>query len=133
MEKQQSKGYILIVDNEPAWREFSQGTLMDDGYAVETTDALSEAFRLVQQDGYDLIVISSDLLRAEEKEVLDNLIARCKKGRLVVMSEPFLSRTRSLAESRVALKLGARHWISKPMGRRPLINLIDALLVSHSG
>ena len=133
MNIQRSKVYVLIIDDEPAWRKFSQGMLIDDGYVVETADALSETFRLLQQDGYDLVVISSDLLKAEEKEILDNLGARCQKTRLVVMSEPFLSRTRSLAESRAALKLGAKDWFSKPMGRRPLISLIDALLVGHSG
>ena len=132
MDTQRSKGVILIIDDEPAWRDFSQVTLTDDGYLVETASALGEALRLFQQDGYDLIVISSDLLEPEEKELLDNLIARCKKAHLVVVSEP-ASRTRSLAESRRAFKTGANDWISKPMGRSTLLNLIDALLTSHSG
>ncbi len=131
MNGQQRKGYILIVDDEPAWRDFSRVTLTDDGFLVKTASALGEALSLLQQDGYDLIVISSDLLEPEEKELLDNLVARCKDASLVIMSEPFLSRTRSLAESRSAFKLGAKDWISKPMGRRTLLNLINALLAGN--
>lgn len=133
MDTQRSKGYILIIDDEPAWRDFSQTTLAGDGYDVKTASALAEALSLLQQNGYDLIVISSDLLEPEEKELLDNLIVRSKKAYLVVMSEP-ASRTRSLAESRRAFKLGAKDWVIKPMGTSTLINLIKTLLLaSHAG
>jgi DNA-binding response OmpR family regulator len=132
MDIRQSKGYILIIDDEPAWRDFSQATLADDGYDVKTASALGEALSFLKQDGYDLIVIDSDLLEPEEKELLDSLIARCKKAHLIVMSEP-ASGTRSLAESRRAFKLGADDWISKPMGKSPLLSMIKALLAARAG
>ena len=129
----QRKGYILIIDDEPAWRDFSQDTLTDEGYLVRTANALNEALHLLQEDGYDLIVVSSDLLQPEEKDLLDRLIARCKNAHLVVVSEPSLSRTHALTQSRAAFKLGAKDWVSKPMGKRPLLSLINALLLGHPG
>jgi DNA-binding response OmpR family regulator len=132
MNAQQDKGYILIVDDEPAWRAFSQVTLTKEGYSVETASALGEALTLLQQDGYDLVVVNADLLEPEEREILDKLVTRCKGKRLVIVSEPFLSRTRSLAESRQAFKMGASDWVSKPLGKRTLLDFINALLTGRS-
>jgi two-component system response regulator PilR (NtrC family) len=132
MDGGQRKGYILIVDDEPTWRDFSHETLTKDGYEVQTAGALGEALSFLRRDVYDLIVIDSDLLEPEEKELLDNLIARCKRAHLIVMSAPS-SRTRSLAESRRAFKLGVDDWITKPMGRSTLLNLIKSLLPGQAG
>lgn len=132
MKMQKGKGYILIIDDEPAWREFSQKALMGDGYEVRTASEINEALNLLQQNGYDLIVVDSDLLEPREKELLSDLIERGKKARVVVMSEP-ASRTRSLADSRMAFKLGADDWISKPLGRISLLDLIKALFSAPAG
>jgi DNA-binding response OmpR family regulator len=126
MNTKRSKGYVLIVDDEPVWRNFSWLTLTDEGYRVETASELGEALSLLQQDGYDLVFVSSDLLQPDEVDLLGKLIARCQNKHLVVMSEPSLSRTRSLSESRKAFKLGADEWVRKPLGKRTLLDLVDA-------
>jgi DNA-binding response OmpR family regulator len=131
MNTKRSKGYVLIVDDEPVWRNFSWLTLTDEGYRVETASELGEALNLLQEDGYDIVFVSSDLLGQDEIELLVKLIARRKDKRLVVMSEPSLSRTLSLAESRKALKLGADEWVRKPLGKRSLLDLVDAFFPSR--
>ena len=128
MDVHRSKGHILIVDDEPSWREFSRVTLTNSGYFVRTAATLDQALGLLHGDGYDLVVINSEVLVPEGKAFLQELTAYCRHARLVVMSEPFLSRTRALAEARAAYKLGAQDWITKPMGRQPLINLFETLL-----
>ncbi len=128
VEKKRGKGYILIIDDESVWCDFSRITLTDEGYLVETASALGEALYSLKQDGHDLIVINSDLLKPEEKDILDNLIARSSKTRLIVMSDPALSRTHALAQSRAAFKMGAEDWVRKPLGKNPLIELFRSLL-----
>jgi DNA-binding NtrC family response regulator len=127
MDRKCGKGFILIIDDEPNWRDFSEITLEDEGYLVETVSALAEAINLLEEDGYDFVVVNSDLLEPQEKEVLNNLINYSSKTRLIVMSDPTLSRTHALAQSRAAFKLGAEDWVSKPMGRNPLIELFGRL------
>lgn len=127
MDKKSGKGYILIIDAEPTWRDFSEITLEDEGYFVETVSALAEAITLLEQDGYDFVVVNSDLLEPKEKDILNNLINYSRKTRLIVMSDPTLSRTHALAQSRAAFKMGAEDWVSKPMGRNPLIELFGRL------
>lgn len=126
-----TKGDILIIDDEPTWRRFSETTLIDDGYRVATVGALHEALELLLGDCYDLVVVNADFLQPEEREILATIVSRCENKRLVVMSEPFTSRTRALSESRTAFKLGADEWISKPLGRRSLLDTIEFLITGQ--
>jgi DNA-binding response OmpR family regulator len=127
-----TKACILVVDDEPAWREFTQLILTNDGYRVETASALGEALKLLAKEGQDLIVVSADLLTPQEEENMDALVDRCRGKKFVVMSEPYL-RTKSLAESRLAFRLGADDWAIKPLGRSTLLELIDNLLGQRRG
>ncbi len=120
--------YLLIADSEPIWRTFSKDTLLACGYRVDAVSALPKAIHFLKQDGYDLIIVNAALLHTAKAELIDYLKQYCRHTMMIVLSDPYVSRSRSMSEARTAFRIGAKEWAMKPMAREPLINLIDAFI-----
>ena len=132
MNARNSDVHLLIADNKQRWRNFTKEILTNNGYVVDTSGTIKKMIRLIKEDGYDLIILSSDLLTKSSLDQLEKLLSPSYKNRMIVMSEPYLSRTKSLEESRLVFKIGFKDWTIKPMGRQALIDLINTFLVEQA-
>jgi len=89
------KGKILVVEDEPKWREMLKEELEEDGYVVFTAASDAEALKELRQaqshsEAFDMVIL--DLTLVEEvgkmsgRRVLDYLRQSCSKTRCIVVS-----------------------------------------------
>jgi two-component system cell cycle sensor histidine kinase/response regulator CckA len=119
---------ILLVENEPAVREYLQRCLSAAGYQVKTAgtgaEALSEAE--AAHPPADVIVADVHLPDAEGPDVARRLRERWPAARVVFMSGGLDALDR-LAEA------GAVPLLAKPFTASELVKTIRAVLASHEG
>ena len=120
---------ILVVDDERGMREFLEILLAREGYRVSLAVSGKEAFHLLEEERYDLVI--SDI-RLPDHDGIDVL----KKAKTthpdttVVMISAFAS-----AESAVeAMREGAYDYIPKPFKVREFKKIVrESLLAKESG
>ncbi|MBN1142530.1 MAG: diguanylate cyclase [Deltaproteobacteria bacterium] len=114
---------ILVVDDEPFFRELYSETLSTDGYRVEAADSGEEALRRIQRGGIDVVLTDLvmkgfsglDLLRAVRK--------------MMHPPEVILVTANATIESAIeAIKNGARDYLIKPFNPEELRHLIRTCL-----
>lgn len=58
------KGNILVVDDQPNWRELLSIVLTDDGHIVKTATNSQEAIDLLQRNSFDIAILDMRLVDA---------------------------------------------------------------------
>ena len=66
---------ILVVDDEPVLRDLTSGALKRAGYHVDSAKDGAEAWEILQQHGYDLLVTDYNMPRLTGVELIKNLRA----------------------------------------------------------
>lgn len=114
---------ILIVDDEPEFREQVRKTLAAQQYTVDTSSDGDEALERIFADPYDLIILDVMLPRRDGFGVLREL-------RQEKITTPVLMLTaRGEVENRIkGLDLGADDYLGKPFSMAELLARIRALL-----
>lgn len=120
---EQSKGKILILDDEPELRALVSTYLGGRGYQVRQATDDGHLYRLMARERFDLLIL--DVMMPWE----DGL-SICKRLRLEGETIPILMLTaRAETLDRIlGLEMGADDYLSKPFEPRELLARIEALL-----
>ncbi|GAB4321696.1 MAG: hypothetical protein Kow0074_12690 [Candidatus Zixiibacteriota bacterium] len=119
---------ILIVDDDLIQQRVAMTILEDLGYSVSVTSSGLSAIDLVSTNPYDLIVLDMVMPGIDGTETLH----RIRKLR-PQLSAVILSGYAAGERVRMALDLGARQFVSKPVGKRELaIAVREALDASRA-
>ncbi|NLC71729.1 MAG: diguanylate cyclase [Desulfuromonadaceae bacterium] len=114
---------ILVVDDEPFFRQFYSDTLSGDDYLVEWAESGEEALQRLRKGGIDIVLTDLivagfsglDLLRAARKQMHP--------------PEVILVTTNATVESAIeAIKNGARDYLIKPVNTEELRHLVRTCL-----
>jgi DNA-binding response OmpR family regulator len=114
---------ILIVEDEPDIALGLQLDLCDEGHDVHVCRDGDEASRLVQQPGWDLVLLDVMLPNRDGFEV-------CRSLRRAGLRTPVLMLTARTQESEkvMGLDMGADDYVTKPFSPRELRARVRALL-----
>src|ERR1035441_3986889 len=118
-----SKGNILVVDDEADIREGLQDLLTSEGYAVDLAQNGTEGLRKMETRGYDLVLLDLMMPDRSGMEVLQEVRERDRETPI------FLITAYGSVDAAVqALKLGANDYFSKPWDNDKLIIEIDRMI-----
>jgi DNA-binding response OmpR family regulator len=116
---------ILVVEDEPAIREFEVTYLHDAGYeTIEAADGQS-AINLFTEQRPDLVVLDINLPRLNGFEVCETIRATATTPILIVTSYD------SDEDEVKGLSLGADDYIKKPFNPNVLVARVQALVRRH--
>jgi len=105
----ESKGKILVVDDEKSMREILQIFLKNEGYSVSVASNGAVAIENIKKDIFDLIITDMNMPKASGLDLLKST-KQISPDTIVVIITAFGS-TDSAVE---AMKLGAYDYIQKP-------------------
>jgi putative two-component system response regulator len=114
--KQDQRGSVLVVDDDPQFRELIAGILERGGYRAEVTGNLTEAQRRLSADDIELCLCDLHLGGTSGLELAAQLAAAGPRVAVVMVSG---SDDPSLAEE--ALRLGAYDYLLKPFRHTELL------------
>jgi DNA-binding NtrC family response regulator len=118
-----SKGNILVVDDEADIREGLQDLLTSEGYAVDLAHNGAEGLHKMETRGYDLVLLDLMMPDRSGMEVLQEVRGRDRETPI------FLITAYGSVDAAVqALKLGANDYFSKPWDNDKLIIEIDRMI-----
>ena len=101
---------ILVVDDEPDLRTLYELTLLREGYRVETAGNLQEAWQLLTEKRFDIVITDMRLPDGMGMELLQRVKAERRTERCVVIT------AYGSAENAVeSLKAGAFDYLTKPV------------------
>ncbi len=105
-----TKERILVVDDESGVRSSLRGVLEDEGYLVETCETAEDALRLLESDGFDLVILDVWLPRMDGVAALAEMRKKNLDSVVVVISG------HGTIETAVkAIKQGAYDFVEKPL------------------
>lgn len=113
---------ILVVDDEPSYRESLSVTLGADGFAVRMAANGAEARRIIEREPPDVVLLDINLPDVNGTDLCREITATTSAH--VVM----VSARAEEVDIVVALELGAADFVGKPLRTRELIARINALL-----
>jgi two-component system, NtrC family, response regulator PilR len=102
--------HILVVDDEPDLRTLYEMTLLREGYHVDVAEDLEQAWHLLSERPFDVLITDMRLPDGLGIELIHRLRARQRGERCVVIT------AHGSAENAVdSLKAGAFDYLSKPV------------------
>ena len=119
------KNSVLVVDDEPIVRESIRDWLKDAGYQVATAESGEEALELIKKRDFSVMVLDIGLPGQAGMAVLKQVKAQRPWIKSIIMT------AYPSAETTVeAKKLGAVHYLVKPIARYDLERLVRETLGS---
>lgn len=112
---------ILIVEDEDSIRELIKMTLSMEAYETEEADNGELAFKMIQEQDLDLILLDIMLPKIDGYQ----LLSKIKDKDIPVI---FLTAKSSLQDRVFGLKLGADDYITKPFEPMELLARIETVL-----
>ncbi len=110
---------ILVVDDEPNIRKLIKNILEDEGYEVVEVESGNQAFRLVQEQDFDCVLLDVWMPGMNGLEVLE-LIKAGRESLPVIM----ISGHANVDLAVQALKKGAFDFIEKPLGTERILAVV---------
>ena len=119
----ETKGKVLVVDDELDIRESLELLLTTEGYAVDLAQNGTEGLHKMETRGYDLVLLDLMMPDRSGMEVLREVRERDRETPI------FMITAYGSVEAAVdALKLGANDYFSKPWDNEKLIIEIDRMI-----
>ena len=115
----ESKGALLIVDDELAVRHSLTSWFRQDGYEVETAENAAEALRKFQQRRFDVALLDIKMPGMDGMELLAH-VRRIEPGVAAIMITAFASVETAVC----SLKEGAFDYVTKPIDPDELSHLV---------
>src|SRR5215469_16581517 len=123
MSPTQSKGRVLVVDDELDIREGLQALLSMEGYSVDLAPNATEGIRQMDSRGYDLVLLDLMMPDRSGMDVLREVRQRDRETPI------FMITAYGSVEAAVnALKLGANDYFSKPWDNEKLLIEIERMI-----
>jgi DNA-binding NtrC family response regulator len=118
-----TKGRILVVDDEEIVRISCRRILTPLGYTVETTPDGLQALELMKENKYDLILTDLKMPHMDGMEVMAEIRKREPDAKVIIVTGY------STIEVAVkAIKMGAYNYIEKPFSPEVLISAVKEAL-----
>ena len=118
-----TKASILIVDDEPIVREALRDWLVDAGYAVTTASTGEEALEITARQDFDLLILDVRLPGKTGIRVLQEIVQVKPQTKTIIITAYASPELRT-----EAMKLGAIHYLSKPIAPDQLERRIQEAL-----
>ncbi|MEM8934277.1 MAG: response regulator, partial [Acidobacteriota bacterium] len=118
-----AKGRVLIVDDEPGVLESIAGVLDDEGYSTLTASNGVEGLELFEAERPDMVLLDIWLPDRDGLEVLRALRERDPEARVVMISGHG-----TVSTAVKAIKMGAHHYLEKPVSYEQLVETVDSVL-----
>src|SRR5579885_2654738 len=119
----ESKGRVLVVDDEPDIRESLQTLLSLEGYRVEEAQNAAEGLHKMETSRYDLILLDLMMPDRSGMDVLHDIRARDTETPVIM-----LTAYGSVEVAVKALKNGANDYFPKPWDNDKLVVEIESLI-----
>lgn len=115
----QTHASVLVVDDEPDLRTLYELTLVREGYLVESAGTINDAWELLQQRTFDIVITDMRLPDGLGLELLRRVRADQRRERCVVIT------AYGSAQNAVdSLKAGAFDYLTKPVDLKQFRSLI---------
>ena len=118
-----SKGSLLVIDDEPEIRESLEALLSTEGFAVELAPTGEAGLRRLEKKPFDLVLLDVALPDQSGLEVLQQIRA-ANPSLAVVMITAYGSVENAVG----AMRIGANSYITKPWDNERLIAEIHSLV-----
>jgi CheY-like chemotaxis protein len=119
--------HVLVIDDDPLFREIAQEMLVQEGHAVTLADDGDKAALLPAEPAPNLAVVDMLMPERDGIETIGDLQARWPNIKVIAVS----AGARGLEPElllRAAKALGADATLSKPLERDPFVELVRQLL-----
>ncbi len=116
---------ILVVDDEPAQRQFLSGSLGREYSVTAAADGL-EATQLLESRSYDLIITDERMPRMNGLDLIRWIRERTPEIPIIV-----LTAYGSIETAVDAIKLGAQEYLTKPLKSPDELRLVVKRVLSH--
>ena len=116
-------GRILIVDDDRLFRTYACDILKPEGYQVWTAATGEEAFRVLKQDRFDVIIVDVVMENLSGLDLVRRIREADPEQEIIMVTG--LEDVRTAVE---AMKLGVSDYILKPIDPHGFLFLIDKLL-----
>ena len=121
-----ARASILIVDDEPIVREAIRDWLVDAGYDVETAETGERGLEMAAERDFDLIILDVRLPGKTGIRVLEELKESKPDVKAMIITAYASPQMRT-----EATKLGALHYLSKPIAPDQLENIVEEALADE--
>jgi two-component system, sensor histidine kinase and response regulator len=123
----ESKGHILVIDDELGMRIGCQRALQSEGYTVETADSGAQGLERLHADSYDLVLLDMMMPGISGLEMLEQ-IAEIDPALVCVVITGYAT-----VESAVqAIRKGAYDFIAKPFDSDTLLLTVHQGIEKHT-
>ncbi|MBN1351423.1 response regulator [candidate division KSB1 bacterium] len=122
----ESKGKILVIDDDESVIEQATMILQHEGYEISTANTVHDALELVQSEDFLLALCDIRLPDASGMEFLSKIREQSKPD--VIMMTNF----GSLQGVEEALNLGAKGFISKPLRAERIVKIVKSILAGET-
>ena len=119
--------HVLVIDDDPLFREIAQEILTQEGHAVTLADDGSKTTRLPSEPAPDLAIVDMLMPERDGIETIADLQARWPLIKVIAVSAGGKSLEPDLL-LRAAKALGADATLSKPLERAAFIDLVSRLV-----
>jgi DNA-binding NtrC family response regulator len=123
-----ARASILIVDDEPIVREAIRDWLVDAGYDVATASTGEEGLEIAAERDFGLIILDVRLPGKTGIRVLEELKAAKPDVKAIIITAYASPQMRT-----EATKLGALHYLSKPIAPDQLEKIVEEALAGGPG
>ncbi|MDD5224424.1 MAG: response regulator, partial [bacterium] len=120
-------GRILIVDDDRLFRTYACDILKPEGYQVWTAATGEEAFRVLKQDRFDVIIVDVVMENLSGLDLVRRIREADPEQEIVMVTG--LEDVRTAVE---AMKLGVSDYVLKPIDPHGFLFLIDKLLARRT-
>ena len=123
----ESKGHILVIDDELGMRIGCQRALQSEGYTVETAESGAQGLQRLHADSYDLVLLDMMMPGISGMEMLER-IAEIDPALVCVVITGYAT-----VESAVqAIRKGAYDFIAKPFDSDTLLLTVNQGIEKHT-
>jgi YesN/AraC family two-component response regulator len=123
---------IIVADDERMIRELVAKILEMEGHKVRQACNGLEVMDLQEQDPADLVITDIVMPHKEGLETIIELKESYPATAIIAMSGGYRVAADAYCYLKLALKLGANYAISKPFGRKDIINAVDNVMEGDS-
>ncbi len=116
---------VLLVDDSISVRKFVGQMLVRAGFEVTTANDGAEALAKIADAGFDVVVTDLEMPRVNGYELLDTLRRRPQARALPVI---VLTTRSGDKHAGLARRLGASHYVTKPVEEHAFVRLVASLL-----
>src|SRR3989338_1030280 len=128
MEKNEIRGHLLVVDDEPEVHTMLGKILRKEGYTVDNAYNAEEAFRAVENRKPDLVILDIMMPKVSGIEVCNRLKSHRETSDILIL---LLSARDAQTDRIEGLEHGADDYVSKPFHLRALVRKIEHMLSKH--